>query len=277
MAASASVASFLAVVRALKKSGCHGRVRLVATPVAGDGGKLQLIGRGAYSTLYRAMSFMVYPIPANELPSETRDKGFTTARGGLTALDTVYLTHSAISALSPQLSPYERIHSVLLHDGTNSNITSATDYPIESSTESSTTPTGCVVEYDISSDNKANAESLWKCVEQCFQTVELVTSCRYAIEHVGSFVDVRPSKSGKAYAETIARKTVPLAEPVYVRDGSSDVDNSCCDRPLFTRPLEGQTDAAALQCAIVMAIVAWKVIKGPEWVSVVSGDLYGDK
>lgn len=59
--APASVAAFLGVIAALKKSKAPGRVRILGIPAEGGGGKIKLIEAGAFKNVGAAL--MVHPGP----------------------------------------------------------------------------------------------------------------------------------------------------------------------------------------------------------------------
>ncbi|KAK2603159.1 hypothetical protein N8I77_009637 [Diaporthe amygdali] len=283
--ASASLAAFLGTAAALKTSRSPGRVRLLGTPAEeGGGGKLKLIEAGAYRGC--AASLMVHPGPGYRLSAPVRGVSYVpmlanvkkrvhfTGREahaamapweGANALDAVCLSYNAIAMLRQQIRPYERIHGVFRQAGDRPNVI----------------PAHCTVEYYVRSDTKAHAETLWLRVLKCFEGAALATECKFEVETLNSYADVRASKKlCEAYVDAMPRGTVHPSEPSDFLAGSTDMGDVCYECPGFhgafgidTQVGEGNhtkgfaavagTDESfdrAVECGKGMALVGWRML-----------------
>ncbi|KAG8161027.1 hypothetical protein KVR01_009291 [Diaporthe batatas] len=283
--ASSSLAAFLGTAAALRESKSPGRVRLLGTPAEeGGGGKLKLIAAGAYRDC--AASLMVHPGPGSRLPAPIRGVAYVpmlanvkkrvhfTGREshaaiapweGANALDAVCLSYNAIAMLRQQIRPFERIHGVFRRAGDRPNII----------------PAHCTVEYYVRSDTKVHAETLWQRVLRCFEGAALATDCKYEVETLNSYADVRASKKlCEAYVEAMPEGTVHLNEPSDFLAGSTDMGDVCYECPGFhgsfgieTGPGEGnhtkpfaavagtsESFDRAIECGEGMALVGWRML-----------------
>lgn len=288
--ASSSLASFLAVARALRESKLPGRVRLLGTPAEeGGGGKLKLIGAGAYKG--SAASLMVHPGPGHKLSAPINGVAYVrmlanvkmrvhfTGReshaaiapwDGINALDAVCLSYNAVSMLRQQIRPYERIHGVFRSAGERPNVT----------------PADCTVEYYVRSDTRTGAQALWERVKRCFEGAALATGCEMRIEPLNSYADVRPSKAlCAAYVEAMPKGNIAYGEPADFLAGSTDMGDVCYECPGFHGAFgistgEGEANHTkgfarvagteesfekAVECGRGMALVAWKVLVDDEF------------
>ena len=284
--ASSSLAAFLGTAAALRSSKSPGRVRLLGTPAEeGGGGKLKLIEGGAYRGC--AASLMVHPGPGDRLTAPIRGVSYVSMLAnikkmvhftgreahaaiapweGTNALDAVCLSYNAIAMLRQQIRPYERIHGVFRRAGDRPNVI----------------PAHCTVEYYVRSDTKVHAEALWQRVLRCFEGAALATDCKYEVETLNSYADVRASKKlCEAYVEAMPVGTIHLNEPSDFLAGSTDMGDVCYECPGFhgafgidTGPGEGnhtkgfaaaagtsESFDRAMECGKGMALVAWRMLK----------------
>ncbi|KAJ9143352.1 Peptidase M20 domain-containing protein 2 [Pleurostoma richardsiae] len=283
--ASASLAAFLGLVEALKKSAASGRVRLLGTPAEeGGGGKLKLLEAGAYEGASACL--MIHPAPAYLFPGNFRGVAFCnmlanvkkriylTGReahaamepwNGLNALDALCLGYNAVSMLRQQIHPHERMHGVFRQAGDSPNVI----------------PGHCAVDYYMRSDTRVNAEKLWGRVQKCFEGAALSTGCEARAETINCYADVRPSVAlCKAYVAAMPDGTVSYDGPPSSLPGSTDMGDVCYACPGFhggfgidAEPGQGNhtkgfTKAAglddsfarAIECGKGMAAVGWKVL-----------------
>lgn len=282
---SSSLAAFLGTAAALRSSKSPGRVRLLGTPAEeGGGGKLKLIEAGAYEGC--AASLMVHPGPGYRLTAPVRGVSYVpmlanvkkvvhfTGREshaamapweGANALDAVCLSYNAISMLRQQIRPFERIHGVFRRAGDRPNVI----------------PAHCTVEYYVRSDTKVHAEALWQRVLKCFEGAALATDCKYEVETLNSYADVRASKKlCEAYVEAMPEGTVHPNEPSDFLAGSTDMGDVCYECPGFHGAFGIDTEVGegnhtkgfataagtkesfdrAVECGKGMAHVGWRIL-----------------
>lgn len=180
--ATSSIASFLAVVAALKEHPIPGRVRLLGTPAEeGGGGKIKLIDAGAYAGVDACL--MTHPmapamvpglhtagIPYGTSVASIKFKAtFTgkpshaaaTPHEGINALDAAVLSYNGISMLRQQIRPSERIQGIILEGGKVPNVI---------------TPRS-LLRYNVRSDTLKDAKLLQERVLKCFEGAATATGC----------------------------------------------------------------------------------------------------
>lgn len=189
--ATSSIAAFVATceaMTALYSDDLGFTARLLGTPAEeGGGGKLHLIGAGAYKDVDAC--FMVHPFPvlsgAPDLLSSSscsgqylaNDKVSVTFTGkpahasaapweGFNALDAVVAAYVNISMLRQQILPTQKIHGVVLRGGERPNVI----------------PASTTVEYYIRADTAQTLKPLTERVLKCFDAAATATGCTVAYE-----------------------------------------------------------------------------------------------
>ncbi|KLO94381.1 Uncharacterized protein LW93_11947 [Fusarium fujikuroi] len=184
--ATASIASFLGIVAALKQSGTPGRVRILGCPAEeGGGGKIKLIRAGAFKDVDAAL--MVHtstpldiPQPAGAAAVGSRSvailRGIFTGEpahagvvpwNGINALDAASLTYSAISMLRQQIRPTDRLNLYIKEGGRMTNIITARTV---------------VEEVGVRTLTLRENEKLQHRVRNCFKGAALATGCSIEFE-----------------------------------------------------------------------------------------------
>ncbi|KAF5614496.1 hypothetical protein F25303_14126 [Fusarium sp. NRRL 25303] len=185
--ATASIASFLGVVAALKQSGAPGRVRILGCPAEeGGGGKIKLIRAGAFkdvdaALMVHASTPLDIPQPAGAAAVGGRSvaifRGIFTGEpahagvapwNGINALDAASLTYSAISMLRQQIRPTDRLNLYIKEGGRMTNIITART----------------VVEVGVRTLTLGENEKLQHRVRNCFKGAALATGCSIEFESV---------------------------------------------------------------------------------------------
>ncbi|KAF4958813.1 hypothetical protein FGADI_2157 [Fusarium gaditjirri] len=187
--ATASIASFLGIVAALKKSGAPGRVRILGCPAEeGGGGKIKLIRAGAFKNVDAAL--MVHAstpldIPQPDGAAAVGGRSVAIFRGvftgepahagvvpwnGINALDAASLTYSAVSMLRQQIRPTDRLNIYIKEGGQMTNIITARS----------------VVEVGVRTLTLGENERLQERVRNCFKGAALATGCTVEFESVAS-------------------------------------------------------------------------------------------
>ncbi|KAF5630155.1 amidohydrolase [Fusarium tjaetaba] len=185
--AAASIASFLGITAALKKSGAPGRVRILGCPAEeGGGGKIKLIHAGAFKDVDAAL--MVHAstpldIPQPDGAAAVGGRSVAIFRGiftgepahagvvpwnGINALDAASLTYSAISMLRQQIRPTDRLNLYIKEGGQMTNIITARS----------------VVEVGVRTLTLGENEKLQERVRNCFKGAALATGCKIEFESV---------------------------------------------------------------------------------------------
>ncbi|KAF5565611.1 amidohydrolase [Fusarium phyllophilum] len=185
--ATASIASFLGIVAALRQSGAPGRVRILGCPAEeGGGGKIKLIHAGAFKNIDAAL--MVHASTPLDIPqpdgaaavggrSVAIFRGIFTGKpahagvvqwNGINALDAASLTYSAISMMRQQIRPTDRLNLYIKEGGQMTNIITARS----------------VVEVGVRTLTLGENEKLQERVRDCFKGAALATGCTVGFESV---------------------------------------------------------------------------------------------
>jgi amidohydrolase len=227
--ATASIASFLGLAAALRKSSIQGRVRILGTPAEeGGGGKLPLIDAGAFKDVDACL--MIHPGPSGLTPPHISGSAYSTSLAnskinidftgkpahagmapwqGVNALDAVVLAYNGISMLRQQIQPVERIHGVITNGGARPNVT----------------PARASLNYYIRAQSAKDVRALRARVENCFRGAATATGCEVQITDQNFYYDLRPSK--------------PLCR-IYQSAMASLGSNVTCD--FDAEPMSGSTD-----------------------------------
>lgn len=185
--ATASVASFLGLVAALKEANVPGRVRILGCPAEeGGGGKIKLIQAGAFKGVHAALmvhasSPLDIPSPAGVAAVGGRSvaifQGTFTGEAahagvvpwnGVNALDAASLTYSAISMLRQQIRPTDRVNVYIKEGGQATNIITAKS----------------VVEVGVRTLTLGENEVLQGRVRNCFKGAAIATGCKVDFEQL---------------------------------------------------------------------------------------------
>lgn len=185
--ATASIASFLGIVAALKQSGAPGRVRILGCPAEeGGGGKIKLIRAGAFkdvdsALMVHASTPLDIPKPAGAAAVGGRSvaifRGVFTGEpahagvvpwNGINALDAASLTYSAVSMLRQQIRPTDRLNLFIKEGGQMTNIITARS----------------VVEVGVRTLTLKENDRLQHRVRNCFKGAALATGCSIEFESV---------------------------------------------------------------------------------------------
>ena len=155
-----------------------GRVRILGAPAEeGGGGKVLMARQGAFEGLACAM--MVHPAPDNlpTFPLIARAGVNVTYHGrpshassepeaGINALDGLIIAYQAIAAWRQHMPARHRIHGIITHGGTASNIV----------------PDRASGHFAVRGPTRASLEMLRKRIEECFNAGALASGARVEIE-----------------------------------------------------------------------------------------------
>ena len=203
--ATASLAAFLGVAAALRRSGKPGRVRLLGTPAEeGQGGKIMLINAGAYKGVDACL--MLHPGSANGLPEGVLADAYTTTLAvvmfkvtyhgrpahaglapweGVNALDAAVLGYGNVSALRQQIMSDERVHGIIRHGGDAPNVI----------------PAKTVLEYCVRAPTLVRMQALKERVIACFEAAATATGCGIEVDEEEPYANTRENKViSKAYS-----------------------------------------------------------------------------
>lgn len=182
----------------LKASDCPGRVRLLGTPAEENfGGKQLLVEAGAFKDVDACI--MLHPGTqtrhngkagtsyARTLANEkliVRFYGRSAHASmypweGVNALDASTLSYSAVSMLRQQIRPFERVHCIINDGGKVPNV-------IPDRTE---------MTYTVRSATRKQAAKLRERLVRCFEGAAVATGCRYEVEELTPYADMRPNKT----------------------------------------------------------------------------------
>lgn len=186
-----------------------GRIRLLGAPAEeGGGGKVLMARQGAFDGLACAM--MVHPAPDDmpTFPLIARAGVNVTYHGrpshassepeaGINALDGLVFAYQAIAAWRQHMPARHRIHGIITHGGTASNIV----------------PDRASGHFAVRGPNRASLDMLRKRVEECFHAGAMASGARVEIEweDIDYFDLVTNWPLAKAYqanAETLGRTFV---------------------------------------------------------------------
>ncbi|CAM1509532.1 Fc.00g032710.m01.CDS01 [Cosmosporella sp. VM-42] len=289
--ATSSLGGFIALAKAVQKSGIQGRVRILGTPAeVGGAGKAKLLEAGAFGGDVAA-AIMMHPTADHHFPS-----GFTALAGvkfiaslkvrveffgrtahaggepwkGLNALDAAVAAYTSISMLRQQLRPEERIHGVIEDGGRVPNVI----------------PEYSRVNYYIRSPTLKRGEELLGRVKSCFEAAATATGCTLKYTHTPSYTDLRINNTlSREFTQAMTLmgvKVIPRSEEPFTF--STDMGNVSyvvptfhgafgIPAPKYAMPHQHQfaeasgTDAAhgvAVSCAKGMALLGWKLLTEDE-------------
>ncbi|KAF8249128.1 amidohydrolase [Wilcoxina mikolae CBS 423.85] len=287
--ASASVAAFIAASEALKDSNGTGRLRLLGTPAEeSGGGKVRLIGRGAYDDVDACI--MVHPGPkfvenpelaavsvTSTLASQRVSVSFhgkSSHAGfapweGKNALDALVISYVNISALRQQLKPTTRVCGIITEGGKAPNII----------------PDHTSAEFSIRAIRRDELRELCNKMKRCFEAGAAAADCQTESKPHGPYLDTRANQTlcarftehmnefgslvinelpgfsdnpGASTDQGNVSYVCPSIEPTFAIDAKDGVVNH---NPGFTETA-GTEDAfeRAMACGKGMAAVAYEVL-----------------
>ncbi|KAH8169402.1 peptidase family m20/M25/M40 domain-containing protein [Sarocladium implicatum] len=285
--ATSSVAGFLGLARALKKSRLPGRIRILGTPAEeGGGGKVKLLEAGAFSGDVAA-AIMMHPTSSHVIPSSIRGvagvkfvaslktrvefHGRPAHAGGApwegrNALDAAVAAYTSVSMLRQQIHPDERIHGVIEDGGKSPNVI----------------PSHTRMNWYIRSPTVARGSELLARVKSCFEAAATATGCTVTYNQAPTYKDLRINNTLSAEYAKLMRGLgvtfVPRSEEPFTF--STDMGNvsyavpsfhgafgipgsegALPHQPNFAKAARGEDSFdIALSCAEGMALLGWRVL-----------------
>ncbi|MBW0512357.1 hypothetical protein O181_052072 [Austropuccinia psidii MF-1] len=218
----AGIAAAMATAVTLRKTNTPGTVVLLGTPAEETiGGKIQLIEKGAYSSMDACL--MIHPAPygglldmlaISQVKVEYFGKNAHAAAApweGINALDAAVSAYNNVSALRQQIRPDERVHGVI--KGSENWV-------------SNVIPDYAWLRYDIRAPTREGMEKLKQRVLRCFKAAAESSGCHYEIKEEMVYSDLRSNTPlGREYRRYMEAKMgieVPAKGPIL---GSTDFGN----------------------------------------------------
>lgn len=200
-----------------------GRVSILGTPAEeGGGGKIVLLGRGAFDDVDAAM--MIHPEPANVeiapyLANETlvvtmhgrAAHASSSARHGVNALDALVLGYQACQTVRASLRPDERVFGIITDGGTADNVV----------------PAVAVARYRIRARTRERLGRLRDRVVACFEGAARQIGATCTVDTIAGYADLRANTALAAAfrtnAETLGRRFLDPASIPWDVAGSTDM------------------------------------------------------
>ncbi|MGD2059571.1 MAG: M20 family metallopeptidase [Acidimicrobiia bacterium] len=232
------------------------RVSVLGTPAEeGGGGKIELIGAGAFEDAAAAM--MIHPSPHDLAdPRLLAAQGFTaTFRGrtahaaatphmGINALDAFVSAYNGVSALRQQFEPGDRVHGVIAEGGAAPNVI----------------PDLTVSQWIVRAQTSERFDVLREKVVACFEAAALATGCGLDIEYGWKpYIDLVTNETMvdlfRANAAALGREVPTYAATGIETSASSDMGNVSHVVPSIHPSLRIETDAVNHQPEFAAATI----------------------